>query len=68
MTKNDLHNLIDIVDKLRKEEKDLCDRHMALNPDDIERIRICDHITEGINRVWFEIREQYRNVWEGDDE
>lgn len=65
MTKDDLSNIIDIIDKCRKEEIDNCKRYIELNPDDAKaRTHDKDMKLSGITSAWIAIREAYRDVWE----
>ena len=65
MTKDDLSNIIDIIDKCRNEEKKNADRYIELNPDDAKERRHDEHLRlSGMISAWVAIREAYRDVWE----
>lgn len=68
MTKNDLRNLIDIIDNIKKEEAKRCNRYIELNPDDANNRRTAQAIfNNGVNSVWLDIRKKYADVWESDE-
>lgn len=65
MTKDDLSNIIDILDKCRNEEKKNADRYIKLNPDDANARRHDEYMKlSGITSAWIAIREAYKDVWE----
>lgn len=65
MTKDDLGNIIDIIDKCRAEEKRHADKYIALNPDDAKERRHDEQMRiSGITSAWIAIREAYKDVWE----
>ena len=66
MTKQDLYDLMDIIEECRAKESQLATRYAELNPDDADRrYDISADIKSGMTTVLLAIKEKYRNVWEG---
>ena len=67
MTKNDLHNIIDIINDCIKKEKQYAYNYIKLNPTDSKsRNRDREMITSGMLTVWLAIKEKYERVWESE--
>lgn len=65
MTKDDISNIIGIIDKCRAEEKRYSEEYIKLNPDDAKHRRDIESMRlSGMISVWCAIREAYKDVWE----
>ena len=65
MTKAELENIYNVINKRIENEKRLAYNYCVINPDDRKRRnRIRDNICNGLFDAWEAIRAEYSDIWE----